>query len=115
MVLEDPGFHGADPRVAVCAEGGEQAQVAGRGVCRRGGTIGLTAWTPEGASYTVMSTLTAGLPPPPAFVTPSIRWGLPAHVRDVFASHEVDAVFERPSFGIEFESADAFEKTMVDN
>lgn len=57
----------------------------------------------------------AGLPPPPAYVTPSIRWGLPAHVRDVFASHEVDVVFERPSFGIEFESADAFEKTMVDN
>lgn len=84
-------------------------------VCRRGGTVGLTAWTPEGASSTMTSTLTSGLPPPPAFVTPSIRWGQPGHVRRLFAPHGVDVVFERPSFGIEFESADTFEKAMVDN
>ena len=84
-------------------------------VCRRGGTIGLTAWTPEGASHAMMSTLTSGLPPPPAFVTPSIRWGQPSHVRQVFAPYEVNVVFERPSFGVEFESVDAFETAMVDN
>ena len=84
-------------------------------VCRQGGTIGLTAWTPEGASYTMMSTLTRSLPPPPAFVTPSIRWGQPSHVQQLFASYDVDVVFERPSFSIEFESVDAFETVMVDN
>ena len=53
--------------------------------CRRGGTIRLTAWTPEGASSTMMSTLTRSVPPPPAFVTPSVRWGQPSHVPQVFA------------------------------
>lgn len=84
-------------------------------VCRRGGRIGLTAWTPEGASHRMMSTLTRGLPPPPAFVTPSIRWGQPSHVRQVFSLLDVDVVFERPAFAVAFESADAFESAMVDN
>jgi hypothetical protein len=33
----------------------------------------------------------------------------------VFAAYDVDVVFERPSFSIEFESVDAFETVMLDN
>lgn len=84
-------------------------------VCRPGGTIGLTAWTPDGASNMVVSTLTRDLPPPPSFVTPSIEWGRPAHTRQVLSAHGADVVFARPSFVIELDSVDAFESLLLDN
>jgi SAM-dependent methyltransferase len=77
-------------------------------VCRPGGVIALTAWTPGGANDTVFSTLLTRLPSLPAFVTPFIRWGDPAHVRDLFASTGVTLSFEHRDFEVEFPSVEAF-------
>jgi hypothetical protein len=41
-------------------------------------------------------------------VTPFIRWGDPAHVRDLFASTGVTLSFEHRDFEVEFPSVEAF-------
>lgn len=84
-------------------------------VCRRGGTIGMTAWPPDGANWKLFSTLSQALPSPPAFVMPPGRWGEAEYVRQLFAPHGVDVAFERPSFVVRFDSVDAFESFVFDN
>jgi len=84
-------------------------------VCRDGGLFGMTAWTPDGASNAVFSTLVEFLPAPPEFVSPSILWGDPDHVRGLFASHDVALRFERPEFTITFDSVEAFESFVFEN
>lgn len=78
-------------------------------VCRPGGVIALTAWTPGGSNDTVFAPLTTRLPAPPEFVTPFIRWGDPAHVRKLFASTDVTLSFEHHDFEVEFPSVEAFQ------
>jgi SAM-dependent methyltransferase len=78
-------------------------------VCRPSGVIALTAWTPGGANDSVFAPLLKRLPPPPEFVTPSIRWGDPAHVRELFASAGVTLSFEHRDFEVGFPSVEAFE------
>jgi len=77
-------------------------------VCRPGGTIGLTAWTPNGANDAVFSSLTAFLPPQPGFVSPSTAWGDPSHVERLFAPHDVELHLDRPAFGVSFASPDEY-------
>ncbi len=84
-------------------------------VCRPGGTIALTAWTPGGKNDRTFSVLADFLPPPPEFVTPHVLWGEPAHVRDLFAPHEVSFQFEHPTLTVEFPSAEAFESFALEN
>ena len=64
-------------------------------VLRPGGRIGLAAWTPEGSVGRLFSTVSAHLPPPPAIASPPIRWGVEAHVRELFDGHSVELSFER--------------------
>lgn len=78
-------------------------------VCRPGGTIALTAWTPGASSDTVFSYLLARLPSPPEFVTPFIRWGDPAHVQELFAFKDVTLTFEHRDFEVSFPSVEEFE------
>ena len=77
-------------------------------VCRPGGVIGLTAWPPGGANDIVFSTLLTRLPSPPAYVTPFIRWGDPAHVRQLFASTGLTPSFEDRHIEVEFPSVEGF-------
>jgi len=84
-------------------------------VCRTGGTMGMTAWTPHGANNAVLSTLAEALPSPPEFATPSILWGDPDHVRELFESHGVTLRFERPAFPVTFQSVEAFESFALEN
>lgn len=84
-------------------------------VCRRGGTIGVTAWPPDGANWRLLSALSEALPSPPAFAMPPDRWGEPDHVRQLFAPHDVSVAFERPSLVVQFDSVDAFESFAFDN
>lgn len=77
-------------------------------VCRPGGVIGLTAWPPGGANDVVFSTLLTRLPSPPAYVTPFIRWGDPAHVRQLFASTGLTPSFEDRHIEVEFPSVEGF-------
>lgn len=78
-------------------------------MCRPGGTIALTAWTPGASSDTVFSYLLARLPSPPEFVTPFIRWGDPAHVQELFAFKDVTLTFEHRDFEVSFPSVEEFE------
>jgi ubiquinone/menaquinone biosynthesis C-methylase UbiE len=54
-------------------------------VCRPGGRIGLTNWTPEGFIGQLFKTLGHHLPPPPDVLPPS-RWGVESHLRSIFGN-----------------------------
>ncbi len=84
-------------------------------VCRDGGVFGITAWTPDGPNNAVFSTLVEFLPAPPEFVSPSILWGDPDHVRGLFTAHDVVLRFERPQFTVTFGSVEAFESFAFEN
>ena len=84
-------------------------------VCRDGGTIAITAWTPDGASNIVVSPLIESLPPPPDYASPSIMWGDPDHVRALFAAYDVTLHFERLAFPVNFRDVGAFESFLFEN
>ena len=50
-------------------------------VCRPGGTIALTAWTPEGFIGRLFAALRPFAPAPPPGAQPAPRWGEEQHVR----------------------------------
>ncbi len=50
-------------------------------VCRPGGTIGLTTWTPEGSAGTFFQVISKYAPPTPD--VPASRWGSEAEVREL--------------------------------
>ncbi|MGH2970056.1 MAG: class I SAM-dependent methyltransferase [Solirubrobacteraceae bacterium] len=53
-------------------------------VCRRGGTIGLLSWTPEGMIGALFRTMGPFAPPPPPGAQPPPLWGGEEHVRELF-------------------------------
>jgi SAM-dependent methyltransferase len=75
-------------------------------VCRRGGTIGLLSWTPEGMIGALFRTMGPFAPPPPAGAQPPPLWGSEAHLQELFGdrvefrTQERDVLeitaFERP-------------------
>lgn len=77
-------------------------------VCRPGGRIGVAAWTPSGSVGQIFMLLAQYLPPPPEGFQPPILWGLPDHVRDLFAASggTVACTVERARFASD--SIDAF-------
>ena len=52
-------------------------------VCRRGGTIGLLSWTPEGMLGALFRTMGAFAPPPPPGAQPPPLWGSEEHLRSL--------------------------------
>jgi ubiquinone/menaquinone biosynthesis C-methylase UbiE len=52
-------------------------------VCRRGGTIGLLSWTPEGMIGALFRTMGPFAPPPPPGAQPPPLWGSEAHVQEL--------------------------------
>jgi SAM-dependent methyltransferase len=53
-------------------------------VCRRGGTIGMLNWTPEGQIGALFRTMGPFAPPPPPGAQPPPLWGGEDHVRELF-------------------------------
>jgi SAM-dependent methyltransferase len=53
-------------------------------VCRRGGTIGLLSWTPEGMIGALFRTMGPFAPPPPPGAQPPPLWGDEEHVNELF-------------------------------
>ena len=53
-------------------------------VCRRGGTIGLASWTPEGMIGALFRTMGPFAPPPPPAAQPPPLWGSEQHLRTLF-------------------------------
>lgn len=58
-------------------------------VCRPGGKIAVTAWTPEGLNGRMFMTLGKYMPPPPEGFKPPVLWGTEARVQELFAGHDV--------------------------
>ena len=53
-------------------------------VCRPGGTIGMTAFTPDGLAAPFFELFGPYLPPPPPEAEPPVLWGHEEHVRRLF-------------------------------
>jgi ubiquinone/menaquinone biosynthesis C-methylase UbiE len=77
-------------------------------VCRPGGTIAFTAWTPQGVNGQMFRTIGKYMPRPPAGFQPPILWGNEDHVRELLGDRVADLRFERRTVPIEAESADAW-------
>jgi SAM-dependent methyltransferase len=69
-------------------------------VCRRGGTIGMLNWTPEGMIGALFRTMGPFAPPPPPGAQPPPLWGSEEHVRELFADRVEFGKLERDSLDI---------------
>jgi SAM-dependent methyltransferase len=59
-------------------------------VCRPGGRITVSAWTPEGLNGQTFGVVGKYFPPPPEGVRPPVMWGTEDHVRHLFSGHSVE-------------------------
>lgn len=64
-------------------------------VCRRGGTIGLISWTPEGFIGQMFAAMKPYAAPPPAGAQPPPLWGAEEHVRGLLGERVSDLSMER--------------------
>jgi SAM-dependent methyltransferase len=62
-------------------------------VCRPGGRIGLTAWTPDGLVGSGQRVMARHLPPPPPDAPRPMLWGTPEHVRALLGDRVTDLRF----------------------
>jgi SAM-dependent methyltransferase len=53
-------------------------------VCRPGGIVGLTSWTPEGMIGALFRVMRPFAPPPPPGASPPPLWGSEEHLHDLF-------------------------------
>ena len=114
LPFEDAGFdrvlstfgHMFAPRHQRAAE--EMARV-----CRPGGRIVTSTWTPEGVAGKIFATSGSFMPPPPDFASPPILWGTEDHVREMFAA-ATGFEFERHVTTIEWESVEGFADFFMD-
>ncbi len=75
-------------------------------VCRPGGRIAVSAWTPEGLNGRLLATLASHMPPPPPGFVPPILWGVEDHVRDLFDSHRASVEHRREELDYEAPSVE---------
>jgi ubiquinone/menaquinone biosynthesis C-methylase UbiE len=73
-------------------------------VCRPGGRIGLASWTPEGFVGRMFKVLGRHVPPPPAGVQPPSRWGVEAHLRELFGDRAVAVAVTPRVFSFRYRS-----------
>jgi SAM-dependent methyltransferase len=76
-------------------------------VCRPGGTIALTNWTPDGFIGQVFKAIGAHVPPPPA-ATPAPLWGTEPYLTELFGDGVADLRTEVRTFTFRYRSADHF-------
>lgn len=72
-------------------------------VCRPGGTIGLTAWTPDSFPGEMFRTTARYVPPPPGLRPPSL-WGTEAGLSELFGEGVSSLQIERRSFYFRYKS-----------
>jgi SAM-dependent methyltransferase len=73
-------------------------------VCRKGGTIGMLNWTPEGMIGALFKTMGPYAPPPPPGAQPPPLWGGEDHLREMFGDRVQWRTLERDVLPV-----DAFE------
>src|SRR5437868_10400283 len=76
-------------------------------VCKSGGQIGLTNWTPDGFIGQMFKTLGKYLPPPAAAKSP-LAWGTRARLSDMFGSAASWIKTESRHFNFRYRSAEHF-------
>jgi len=76
-------------------------------VCKRGGQIGLTNWTPDGFIGQVFKTLGKYLPPPAAAKSP-LLWGTRTRLTEMFGSASTWIKTESRYFNFRYRSAEHF-------
>jgi len=73
-------------------------------VCKRGGTIGLANWTPEGFIGQVFKTIGKHLPPPAGGKSPAL-WGTGARITEFFGAQASSIPLEQRDFVFRYRSA----------
>lgn len=76
-------------------------------VCRAGGKIGMTNWTPEGFVGKFFKLVGRFSPPPPALKSPAL-WGTEARLAELFGSRAADTTLRRRHFNFRYRSPDHF-------
>jgi SAM-dependent methyltransferase len=76
-------------------------------VCRRGGRIGLTNWTPEGFVGQMFKTLARHVPPAAGVPSP-LQWGVEAQLCALFGEQAASLVITRRHFTFRYRSAAHF-------
>ena len=76
-------------------------------VSRRGGTIALASWTPDGFIGQLFRTVAAHVPPPAGVQSPML-WGTEAHLRTLFGDAVCSLELEERTFTFRFTSAEEF-------
>jgi ubiquinone/menaquinone biosynthesis C-methylase UbiE len=74
-------------------------------VCRPGGTIGVSAWMPEGYGGDLFGALAAFVPPPPG-TRPAVRWGTEDGLRELLGSGIGELTTERRTVVQHYRSID---------
>jgi ubiquinone/menaquinone biosynthesis C-methylase UbiE len=69
-------------------------------VCRRGGTVGMLNWTPEGMIGALFRTMGPFAPPPPPGAQPPPLWGSTEHMKELFGDRVHFRTLEREMLGI---------------
>lgn len=72
-------------------------------VCRRGGRIGLTCWTPDGFIGEVFRVVGSFVPPPPGLQPPAL-WGTEARLRELLGAGAGEVRAERRAFAFRYRS-----------
>lgn len=67
-------------------------------VCRPGGTIGMTNFTPEGNATDFFGALAPYAPAPPAGALPPVLWGSEQHVRELFGPRVASLEMTRKTY-----------------
>lgn len=76
-------------------------------VCRSGGRIGLSNWTPEGFIGQVFKTLGRHIPPPAGVQSPSM-WGVETHLKGLFGASARTIQLTPKTFNFRYRSAAHF-------
>jgi ubiquinone/menaquinone biosynthesis C-methylase UbiE len=70
-------------------------------VCKRGGTIGVLSWTPEGFIGQLFAVMKPYAPPPPPGASPAPLWGRADHVRSLFGDLVTELVARQQTLRVD--------------
>jgi ubiquinone/menaquinone biosynthesis C-methylase UbiE len=86
----------------------EQAAAELTRVARPGGTVAVTAWTPDGLIGRTFKILSSFMPPPPPELKPPVSWGTEEHIHELFAESGAELSFERRTVAFTHDSAEGW-------